>query len=101
MQVSVNDNPICYQHRRTWYEKSGQTRRFNTPRSCRNGYKGNKINEVRKTELRGSAGWIHSIGPFGMKQGLEEFKPCLNLGNPSKAAFIHIGGTNGKIPLLL
>ena len=34
----------------------------------------NKINEVRKTELRGSAGLIHSIGP-GMKQGLKEFKP--------------------------
>ena len=42
--------------------------------------------------------WIHSIGRFGMNQGLERIKALLEeLDNPhEKLNFLHIGGTNGK-----
>ena len=42
--------------------------------------------------------WIHSIGRFGMKQGLQRIEALLSLlGNPHRQLkYIHIGGTNGK-----
>ncbi len=42
--------------------------------------------------------WIHSIGRFGMKQGLQRIEALLSLlGNPQEQLnYIHIGGTNGK-----
>ena len=42
--------------------------------------------------------WIHSIGRFGVKPGLERITALLeHLGNPHhKLSFVHIGGTNGK-----
>ena len=42
--------------------------------------------------------WIHSIGRFGVKPGLERITVLLErLGNPHhKLNFVHIGGTNGK-----
>lgn len=42
--------------------------------------------------------WIHSIGRFGMKPGLERIEALLEaLGKPhEKLRFVHIGGTNGK-----
>ncbi|MDI9456897.1 MAG: folylpolyglutamate synthase/dihydrofolate synthase family protein [Dethiobacteria bacterium] len=42
--------------------------------------------------------WIHSIGRFGIKQGLQRIEALLSLlGDPHKQLkYIHIGGTNGK-----
>ena len=42
--------------------------------------------------------WIHSIGRFGMNQGLQRIELLLHyLGDPhKKLKFLHIGGTNGK-----
>lgn len=42
--------------------------------------------------------WIHSIGRFGMNQGLERIDALLKaLDDPQKELnFLHIGGTNGK-----
>lgn len=42
--------------------------------------------------------WIHSIGRFGMNQGLKRIEALLEyLGNPHRQLkFLHIGGTNGK-----
>lgn len=42
--------------------------------------------------------WIHSIGRFGMKQGLQRIEALLSLlGDPHRRLkCIHIGGTNGK-----
>jgi len=42
--------------------------------------------------------WIHSIGRFGMNQGLQRIELLLRyLGDPhKKLKFLHIGGTNGK-----
>ena len=42
--------------------------------------------------------WIHGLGRFGMKPGLERITALLEmLDNPHhKVRFIHIGGTNGK-----
>lgn len=42
--------------------------------------------------------WIHSLGRFGSKPGLERITALLEmLGNPHhRVCFIHIGGTNGK-----
>ena len=42
--------------------------------------------------------WIHSIGRFGMKPGLERISALLErFGNPqNRLRFVHIGGTNGK-----
>lgn len=42
--------------------------------------------------------WIHGIGRFGMKPGLERISALLErLGNPHhRLKFLHIGGTNGK-----
>ena len=42
--------------------------------------------------------WIHSIGRFGMNQGLQRIEKLLGyLGDPhKKLKFLHIGGTNGK-----
>ncbi len=42
--------------------------------------------------------WIHGIGRFGMKPGLERISTLLQrLGNPHhRLKFLHIGGTNGK-----
>ena len=42
--------------------------------------------------------WIHSIGRFGMKPGLERISALLErFGNPQERLhFVHIGGTNGK-----
>lgn len=45
-----------------------------------------------------SLSWIHSIGRFGMNQGLQRIELLLHyLGDPhKKLKFLHIGGTNGK-----
>jgi dihydrofolate synthase / folylpolyglutamate synthase len=45
-----------------------------------------------------SLDWIHGLGRFGIKPGLERITALLNLlDNPHhKIKFIHIGGTNGK-----
>ena len=42
--------------------------------------------------------WIHSLGRFGIKPGLERVLALLEmLGNPQqRIRFVHIGGTNGK-----
>jgi dihydrofolate synthase / folylpolyglutamate synthase len=42
--------------------------------------------------------WIHGLGRFGIKPGLERVTTLLeNLGNPhSSLKFVHVGGTNGK-----
>lgn len=42
--------------------------------------------------------WIHSLGRFGIKPGLERVLALLEmLGNPQQRIhFVHIGGTNGK-----
>ena len=42
--------------------------------------------------------WIHSIGRFGIKPGLQRIEALLSLlGNPHRQLkYIHIGGTNGK-----
>ena len=42
--------------------------------------------------------WIHSIGRFGIKPGLERMEALLErLGSPhEKLRFVHIAGTNGK-----
>jgi len=42
--------------------------------------------------------WIHSIGRFGIKPGLERIYALMErLGNPHRhLKFLHIGGTNGK-----
>jgi dihydrofolate synthase / folylpolyglutamate synthase len=42
--------------------------------------------------------WIHRLGRFGIKPGLERVLTLLEmLGNPQqKIRFVHIGGTNGK-----
>ena len=42
--------------------------------------------------------WIHGLGRFGIKPGLERMKAMLEkLGNPHQAIpYVHIGGTNGK-----
>jgi dihydrofolate synthase / folylpolyglutamate synthase len=42
--------------------------------------------------------WIHGLGRFGMKPGLERITTLLEmLGNPHhRVRFVHIGGTNGK-----
>ncbi|MEW5783892.1 MAG: folylpolyglutamate synthase/dihydrofolate synthase family protein [Bacillota bacterium] len=47
---------------------------------------------------RQSLAWIHSIGRFGMKPGLERIAALLErLGSPHRRLrFLHIGGTNGK-----
>ncbi len=42
--------------------------------------------------------WIHNIGRFGIKPGLQRIEALLSLlGNPHRRLkYIHIGGTNGK-----
>lgn len=42
--------------------------------------------------------WIHGLGRFGIKPGLERITALLELlGNPHhRVRFVHIGGTNGK-----
>ncbi len=42
--------------------------------------------------------WIHGLGRFGMRPGLERITVLLDmLGNPHyEVRFVHIGGTNGK-----
>ncbi|HPZ64563.1 MAG TPA: bifunctional folylpolyglutamate synthase/dihydrofolate synthase, partial [Bacillota bacterium] len=42
--------------------------------------------------------WIHSLGRFGMKPGLERIQALLErLGNPQRSLrYLHIGGSNGK-----
>lgn len=47
---------------------------------------------------REALAWIHSIGRFGMNQGLQRIEALLGyLGDPhKKIKFLHIGGTNGK-----
>lgn len=52
----------------------------------------------RSQSYQRALGWIHSIGRFGMNQGLERIKALLDrLGNPHKdLPYLHIGGTNGK-----
>ncbi len=42
--------------------------------------------------------WIHGLGRFGMKPGLERIRAMLErIGNPHhKIRFVHIAGTNGK-----
>ncbi len=42
--------------------------------------------------------WIHGLGRFGIKPGLERMTALLDkLGNPhNKLKFVHVGGTNGK-----
>lgn len=42
--------------------------------------------------------WIHGLGRFGIKPGLERVTALLDkLGNPHRSLkFVHVGGTNGK-----
>jgi dihydrofolate synthase / folylpolyglutamate synthase len=49
-------------------------------------------------QYREALAWIHGIGRFGMKPGLERINTLLErLGNPHhRLKFLHIGGTNGK-----
>jgi dihydrofolate synthase/folylpolyglutamate synthase len=53
---------------------------------------------VEKLNYQEALAWIHSIGRFGMNQGLQRIKKLLSyLGDPHKKLnFLHIGGTNGK-----
>ncbi|HED24080.1 MAG TPA: bifunctional folylpolyglutamate synthase/dihydrofolate synthase [Firmicutes bacterium] len=50
------------------------------------------------TEYREALEWIHGMGRFGIKPGLERVAALLEmLGNPHQTlSFVHIGGTNGK-----
>lgn len=55
----------------------------------------------QKTEeaaYRRALDWIHSIGRFGIKPGLQRIEALLSLlGNPHRQLkYVHIGGTNGK-----
>jgi dihydrofolate synthase/folylpolyglutamate synthase len=52
----------------------------------------------RKLDYQEALSWIHSIGRFGMNQGLVRIEKLLHeLGDPhKKLKFLHIGGTNGK-----
>ncbi|MDQ7794004.1 MAG: folylpolyglutamate synthase/dihydrofolate synthase family protein [bacterium] len=47
---------------------------------------------------REALSWIHSLGRFGSRLGLERIRRLLDLlGNPhSRVPIIHVGGTNGK-----
>lgn len=55
---------------------------------------------IQKTEAayRRALDWIHSIGRFGIKPGLQRIEALLSLlGNPHRQLkYVHIGGTNGK-----
>ena len=53
---------------------------------------------MEKLNYQEALAWIHSIGRFGMNQGLQRIKKLLSyLGDPHKKLnFLHIGGTNGK-----
>lgn len=53
---------------------------------------------MRKLNYQEALSWIHSIGRFGMNQGLQRIEKLLSyLGDPHKKLnFLHIGGTNGK-----
>lgn len=47
---------------------------------------------------RSALDWIHGLGRFGSKPGLERIEALLHLmGNPHhRVRFVHVGGTNGK-----
>ncbi len=49
-------------------------------------------------EYREALEWIHGLGRFGIKPGLERVKAMLELlGNPHQGIrFVHVAGTNGK-----
>ncbi len=53
---------------------------------------------VLDQQYREALSWIHSVGRFGIKPGLERISALLELlGNPHRRLnFLHIGGTNGK-----
>jgi len=53
---------------------------------------------ILEQQYREALAWIHSIGRFGIKPGLERISTLLELlGNPQRRLkFLHIGGTNGK-----
>ena len=54
--------------------------------------------QTTEAAYRRALEWIHSIGRFGMKQGLQRIEALLSLlGDPHRRLkCIHIGGTNGK-----
>ena len=56
------------------------------------------MSHQKKAAYRRTLEWIHSVGRFGMKQGLERMEALLSLlGNPHRELrYVHIGGTNGK-----
>ncbi len=56
------------------------------------------MSQQTEAAYRRALEWIHSIGRFGMKQGLQRIEKLLSLlGNPQEQLnYIHIGGTNGK-----
>lgn len=52
----------------------------------------------QEQEYREALEWIHGLGRFGIKPGLERVKAMLELlGNPQQEMrFVHVAGTNGK-----
>lgn len=52
----------------------------------------------QEQEYREALEWIHGLGRFGIKPGLERVKAMLELlGNPQQQIrFVHVAGTNGK-----
>lgn len=56
------------------------------------------MKQETETAYRRALEWIHSIGRFGIKPGLQRIEALLGfLGNPHRRLkFVHIGGTNGK-----
>lgn len=53
---------------------------------------------TEEAAYRRALDWIHNIGRFGIKPGLQRIEALLSLlGNPHRQLkYIHIGGTNGK-----
>lgn len=53
---------------------------------------------TEEAAYRRALDWIHSIGRFGIKPGLQRIEALLSLlGNPHRQLqYVHIGGTNGK-----
>ncbi|NLA26392.1 MAG: bifunctional folylpolyglutamate synthase/dihydrofolate synthase [Firmicutes bacterium] len=56
------------------------------------------MNRETEAAYRRALDWIHSIGRFGIKPGLQRIEALLSLlGNPHRQLkYVHIGGTNGK-----
>ncbi len=52
----------------------------------------------QEQEYREALEWIHGLGRFGIKPGLERVNAMLELlGNPQfRSRFVHVAGTNGK-----